>query len=262
MADRYQRGLDILRSLAGEDEPSTIRALADIAPDLALYTVEFPYGDVYSRPDLTIRQRQMATIGALTALGYALPQLKFHVNGALNIGCTRREIVEAIMHVTSYCGFPAVINALNAAKEVFASRADPEEPADEDGPADDRSRYDRGWEALSMIDGEAGEAVINSLKDIAPDLARYIIEFAFGDLYCRTGLDLQTREIVTIAACVALGSALPQLKVHVHGLLNVGGTREEVVETILQMAVYAGFPAAINGINAAKEVFAARDAEQ
>jgi 4-carboxymuconolactone decarboxylase len=120
-------------------------------------------------------------------------------------------------------------------------------------------RYERGLKKLKEIDPKAGEWVIESLKDIAPDLARYIIEFPFGDIYSRPGLDLKSREIATVAALTALGHAQPQLKVHIHGALNVGCSRREVVETIMQMAVYAGFPAAINGISTAREVFLERD---
>jgi 4-carboxymuconolactone decarboxylase len=122
-----------------------------------------------------------------------------------------------------------------------------------------QERYERGWEKLKQVDGEAGERVIESLKDIAPDLGRYIIEFPFGDIYSRPGLDLKSRQIATVAALTSLGNAQPQLKVHIHGALNVGCTREEVVEVIIQMAVYAGFPAALNGISIAKEVFKERD---
>jgi 4-carboxymuconolactone decarboxylase len=120
-------------------------------------------------------------------------------------------------------------------------------------------RYRRGWEKLKEVDGEAGEKVIAGLKDIAPDLGRYTIEFPFGDIYSRPGLDLRSREIAVVAALTALGNAAPQLKVHINGALNVGVTREEVVEIIIMMAVYAGFPAALNGIAAAKEIFAERD---
>jgi 4-carboxymuconolactone decarboxylase len=123
-------------------------------------------------------------------------------------------------------------------------------------------RYKRGWEKLKEIDGEAGERVIESLKDIAPDLGRYTIEFPFGDVYSRGVLSLKEREIATVAALTALGNAKPQLKVHIHGALNVGCTQEEIVEIMIQMAVYAGFPAALNGIAAAKEVFAERNGSQ
>jgi len=122
------------------------------------------------------------------------------------------------------------------------------------------SRFERGARALSEIDGEAGEQVVASLKDIAPDFARYLIEFPFGDIYSRPGLDLRTREIATIAALTAMGNAAPQLKVHLEAGLNVGISRDEIVEIIMQMAVYAGFPAALNGLFAAKEVFKCRDA--
>lgn len=120
-------------------------------------------------------------------------------------------------------------------------------------------RYARGWEKLQEIDGAAGERVIDFLNDIAPDLGRYIVEFPFGDVYSRPGLDLRSREIATVSALTALGNAAPQLKVHIHAALNVGCSRQEIVEIIIQMAVYAGFPAALNGIAAVKEVFAERD---
>jgi 4-carboxymuconolactone decarboxylase len=120
-------------------------------------------------------------------------------------------------------------------------------------------RFENGLAKLREIDGEAGQRVIEALKDIAPDLARYMIEFPFGDIYQRPGLDLRSREMATVAALTALGTAQPQLKVHIHGALNVGCTRTEIVEIIIQMAVYAGFPAALNGMFAAKEVFAERD---
>jgi 4-carboxymuconolactone decarboxylase len=117
-------------------------------------------------------------------------------------------------------------------------------------------RYQQGWNRLRQVDAAAGERVIASLQDISPDLGRYIIEFGFGEVYCRPGLSLSQRELATIAALTALGHAIPQLKVHIAAGLNVGLSQQEIHETILQMAVYAGFPAALNGMFAAKEVFA------
>jgi 4-carboxymuconolactone decarboxylase len=111
---------------------------------------------------------------------------------------------------------------------------------------------------LAEIDGEAGHNVVAALADIAPDFTTYLFEFPFGDIYSRPGLDLRSREMATIAALTAMGNATPQLKVHIEAGLNVGVTREEIVEIIMQMAVYAGFPAAVNGLFAAKEVFAHR----
>ncbi|RCS21792.1 carboxymuconolactone decarboxylase family protein [Phyllobacterium salinisoli] len=120
------------------------------------------------------------------------------------------------------------------------------------------SRLERGQRVLAEIDGEAGNNVVAALADIAPDFARYLYEFPFGDIYSRPGLDLRAREIATIGALTALGNASPQLKVHIEAGLNVGLSRGEIVEIIMQMAVYAGFPAALNGLFAAKEVFTRR----
>ncbi|MEN1832590.1 carboxymuconolactone decarboxylase family protein [Pseudomonas lijiangensis] len=127
-------------------------------------------------------------------------------------------------------------------------------------PHADESRLERGKRALAEIDGEAGHKVIAALADIAPDFATYLFEFPFGDIYSRPGLSVRDREIATVAALAAMGTATPQLKVHIEAALNVGLSQAEITEILMQMAVYAGFPAALNGLFAAKEVFANRPA--
>lgn len=119
-------------------------------------------------------------------------------------------------------------------------------------------RFQRGLKKLKEIDGEAGEKVIHSLRHLAPDLARYTIEYPFGDVYSRPGLDLKSREIATVAALTAMGNAVPQLKVHINAALNVGCSTTEIMEIMIQMSVYAGFPSALNGAFAAEEVFQQR----
>ena len=121
-----------------------------------------------------------------------------------------------------------------------------------------KNRYERGLEKLKEIDAEQGERVVASLADIAPDFARYVVEFPFGDIYTRPGLDLKTRELASVAALTAMGTAPNQLRIHIHGALNVGCSRSEILEVIMQMVVFAGFPAALNGLAAAREVFSMR----
>lgn len=96
------------------------------------------------------------------------------------------------------------------------------------------------------------------LVDMAPELGDWITDFAFGDVLSRPGLDIRTRELVTIGVLTAQGTAIPQLKVHIDGALNVGCQPTEIIEVILQMSVYAGFPASLNGLSAAREVFEKR----
>lgn len=119
-------------------------------------------------------------------------------------------------------------------------------------------RHRRGEQMLAAVDGEAGLAVVRQLAEQFPDFATYLVEFPFGDIYSRPGLALREREIAVVAALCAMGTAGPQLRVHLHAALHVGCTPTQLVEIVMQMAVYAGFPAAINGLAAVREVFAAR----
>jgi 4-carboxymuconolactone decarboxylase len=116
-------------------------------------------------------------------------------------------------------------------------------------------RYLRGTKQLSRVDGEAGLQVVESLAKSFPDFATYVVEFPFGDIYSRAGLGLRERELAVVAALCALGNAAPQLRVHVHAALHVGCTPGELVEVVMQMSVYAGFPAALNGLSTLREVF-------
>jgi 4-carboxymuconolactone decarboxylase len=109
------------------------------------------------------------------------------------------------------------------------------------------------------VDGAAGEQVIASLEGISPDLGRYILEFAFGDVYCREGLSLQEREMITIVSLLTAGGCEPQLEVHINGSLNVGILPEKVIETFIQCLPYTGFPKVLNAVNVAKKVFAKRN---
>ncbi len=119
---RYKRGAAVLNTVDGAGGQRVIDALADIAPALAHHVVAYGFGDVYSRPGLTPAQRQLVTLGMLTALGGCEPQLEVHVNAALNVGLSSVEIVEALTHAAVYCGFPKALNAIFVAKRVFGER--------------------------------------------------------------------------------------------------------------------------------------------
>jgi 4-carboxymuconolactone decarboxylase len=120
-------------------------------------------------------------------------------------------------------------------------------------------RRSRGRRTLTAITGEAGARVVEGLRDVAPDLADWIVDFSYGDVLSRPGLDYRTRQLATIAALTSLGNAPAQLKVHIEGALKVGTRPQEIMEVILQMAVFAGFPAAINALGVAREVFTRPD---
>jgi 4-carboxymuconolactone decarboxylase len=118
---------------------------------------------------------------------------------------------------------------------------------------------EKGSEEFKTVLGGIGEKVLAAVGPTSPDLARLLVEYPFGEIYSRPGLDFKTRELVAIAALAALGTARPQLKMHVHGALRVGCSRAEIIEVLLMMTVFAGFPAALNACDAAREVFEEHD---
>jgi 4-carboxymuconolactone decarboxylase len=120
---------------------------------------------------------------------------------------------------------------------------------------DDQTRKERGEATLRQIHGELGVGYVEQLRAFAPDFADMLVAFPFGDIYARPGLDLRARQIATIAALTVLGTAPHELRIHIRGALNVGCTRQEVLEVIMQMAVYGGFPAALNGLKTARDTF-------
>ena len=120
------------------------------------------------------------------------------------------------------------------------------------------TRFELGSEKLKEIDGIGGENVIQSLQDIAPDVGKYIIEFAFGDVYTRSELSMQEREMITITSLLTTGDCEPQLEVHINGSLNVGLSPKKIIETFIQCIPYTGFPKVLNAIYTAKKIFAER----
>ena len=123
----------------------------------------------------------------------------------------------------------------------------------------ENTRFTQGMEQLKAIDGKGGENVIKSLEDIAPDLGKFIVEFAFGDIYTREGLTTEEREMITLSSLLTAGGCEPQLEVHINGALNVGISPEKVIETFLQCIPYTGFPKVLNAVFAAKKVFAEKE---
>ena len=117
-----------------------------------------------------------------------------------------------------------------------------------------KTRFETGLENLRRIDGKGGEAVLESLKEIAPDLRTYIVEFAFGDIYARGGLSLQEREMITLASLLTSGGCEPQLEVHIQAALHVGLSPEKIIETFLQCIPYTGFPRVLNAVSTAKKL--------
>jgi 4-carboxymuconolactone decarboxylase len=117
-------------------------------------------------------------------------------------------------------------------------------------------RFERGLDTLRAIDPQQPVRLLSEVSAIAPDFAAYLVEYAFGDIGSRPGLDLKQRELVAVVALAALGTAAPQLKARLHGALKLGWSEAELVEALMQLSVHAGFPSAINALAALKDTLA------
>lgn len=253
--DRFSRGLEILRRIGGETFDGPLDALAEVSADLARFTVEYPYGDVLSRPGLDLPLRQLCTVSMLLADGSAQPQLKFHIAGFLNAGGAPEAIVELLFVSTALLGFPATVNAVGIVRSVFAERGlafQPIKPVTGDGA----ERGGAGRKILEQLVAGDAQDYFDSFAAAAPDLAQLSIDFAFGEALARDGLEHKAKLLAIVAMLAASSNRSDALRLHLAGALANGVTREEVIELLIQLSVYRGFPAALNAVTVARSVFA------
>jgi len=261
-SDRYKQGWEKLKEIDGEAGEKVVNGLKDISPDLGKFIIEFAFGDIYTRDGLDLKSKEIAVVAALTAVGTAQPQLKVHINGALNTGSTINEVKEVILQMAVYSGFPSSINGMNALMEVLKERQEHGIKDEIGKTASYTTQTDRlklGEKELSKLDSLQVDRLKNAYNDFSPELVKMTLEFGYADIFSRDNLDPKHRQIATIAALTALGNAQPQLKFHINAGLNIGLTVENIKEIILLMSVYAGFPSAINGTNILKEVVYERE---
>ncbi len=263
-SERYIRGWSKLQEIDGEAGEHVVNSLENISLDLARFIIEYSFGDIYSLNALDNKSKEIAAVSSLIAQG-AIPQLKVHLNGALNTGCSITEVKEIILQMSVYTGFPKSINAMNAFKEVLSGRKNRGindwEGTVSNEEADRQNRYSKGAEALSLLDSLQVQRMEETYCDFSPELVQFTLEYAFADIHSRKGLDKKYRQIATVAALSTLGNASSQLKFHINAALNIGVREDEAKEIMLLMTVYAGFPAAINGINILREVLEERIAK-
>jgi 4-carboxymuconolactone decarboxylase len=251
---RFARGMEVLRKVGGEGFDIPIKRLAEVSPDLARFTVEYPYGDVISRPGLELRLRQITTVSSLIAEGSVQPQLKYHMTGFLNVGGQPRELVEILFVAAAVLGFPAAIDAIGVVRNVFKDKKISFEalaPIGDDGTA----RYQRGLAALTALTNGDAERATKSLQAVSPELARWTVEFAYGDLLSREGLDARAKQIAIISMLATVGNREESLRFNIEAALNRGVKREEIVEALIQLSIYAGFPASLNAFTLANGIF-------
>lgn len=250
-SDRCTRGIETLKQVGSQDYDRLTQSLETFYPDLAQMVVEHVFGDVMSRPGLDLKQRQIVNVATLTAIGSVRPALKFHIHGMLNVGCTPQEVVETILHAVVYAGFPAAQDGMMIAREVFKERKLNFKPISARPEGD---RYQLGIQNLQETEGDRAKTIATRFANLAPDLSRWIVEFARGEIWNRRGLSLKSREFATLAMVVVGSNQNNSVQAHVEGALRAGATEIEIKELMLQMTVYAGYPKTATAVSAAQEM--------
>ena len=252
--DKVMNRVDFAQNRYDELFKKEISSLKETDPDLYEIVKNFIYGDVAQLGDLTLKQRELITLVVLT-VNQQSEILEKHVNAALNIGLTPVEIKEAIYQTAPYAGIPKAVIAAEAANKVFKER-NIKLPVESQSTTDESSRYDKGLGTQVKLFGER----ITNMRAASPKgqehICDYLAGYCFGDFYTRNGLDLKTRELLTLCMLAALGDTESQIKGHIQGNLNIGNDKDTMLAAITQCLPYIGFPRTLNTIKYLNEATA------
>lgn len=246
--NRIEKSKEKYKQLFGNGVPAAYAT----DPDFQDILSRFIFGEVFYQGNLDDKQRELITLAILTA-SQTLPQLRGHVGAALNVGLSPVEIKEAVYQCAPYIGFPKTLNALNEVNEVFKSK-NIALPIESQKTVDEDNRFEKGLAAQIEIFGD----IIAKMRESAPTnqkhIQEYLSTFCFGDFYTRGGLDLKTRELLTLCIVSSLGGAEGQVKAHVQGNLNVGNEKEILITAITHCLPYMGFPRTLNALACVNEI--------
>lgn len=226
--------------------------LAETDPDLQEMLNRFIFGEVFYHGKLTDKSRELITLVVLTT-NQTLEQLKAHVGAALNVGLEPDEIKEAIYQCAPYLGFPKTLNAIQQVNEVFKA-ANITLPVESHKQVTEDTRFDKGLKVQKSIFGDIIDQMHKNAPENQKHIQNYLSAFCFGDIYTRSGLDLKTRELLTLCILSALGGCESQVKSHVYGNLNVGNDKNTLLEAVTHCLPYMGFPRTLNALSCINEV--------
>jgi 4-carboxymuconolactone decarboxylase len=246
--DRVEKSKEKYKQLFGNGVPAAYTT----DPEFQDILSRFIFGEVFYQGNLDDRRRELITLVVL-ATNQTLPQLKAHVSAALNVGLPPVEIKEAVYQCAPYIGFPKTLNAINEVNEVFKSK-NITLPIESQKQVGEENRFDKGLATQVEIFGD----VITKMQEDAPSnqkhIQEYLSAFCFGDFYTRGGLDLKTRELLTLCIISTLGGCENQVKSHVLGNKKVGNDKETLITALTHCLPYMGFPRTLNALNCVNEV--------
>lgn len=229
-------------------------ALTDNGNDTEMMDIlqKYIFGEVFTIGEIDSKTREMVTVTVLT-VEQTLPQLKAHINAALNVGVTPIELREVIYQCAPFIGFPKTLNALGVLNEVFKERGI-KTPLESQVNVTEENRFEKGLAIQAPIYGDEIKQSMAGLPDnMGDDVAKLLTEVCFGDFYTRKGLDVKTRELIVLSILVTTGNT-DTLKSHIKGNLKVGNSKKDITAVIIQCMPYTGFPNALKALKVLKEV--------
>ena len=249
MTEREQlrrKGEEVRRKLGLPDDIG-----AELLPGMPHLVDEVIFGRIWGRPGLELENRMLATLSALTSKQY-LPQVGFYVRGALNLGMEPRLIQEVMLHCAMYSGMPSALNSLTVVNDILSERGLPQPDEElQEHDLDDLMKI--GDETMRDLHRERADGGYAAPDSAAATLYTNAIQYLYGEIWNRPGITRRQRMICSVAAFTATQMAGQQRKFF-QSAPNVGVSREEVIEVIIQTGPYSGFPPALNALTIAEEV--------
>ena len=255
---RLDTGAQFLQAIGGPDYDGPLKQVAKVSPDMADLLLMFPYGDIMARPGLTLLERQVCTIATLLAHRSAQSQLRFHMQGLLNVGGTIEELVELLVIASGLLGFPPAIAGVPIIRDLIAKSGHDFVPVTRT-PADTGDRFQRGATAIRTLLHVEPEAYAAGFADVSPALAQWTVEFEFGDVLDRPGLGRRSKHLAMLMMLAMRGNCDERLLLHLAGAIADGMPKPMIVEALIQLSVYGGFPTALNAFTVAGKAFESQD---
>ncbi|WP_369765352.1 carboxymuconolactone decarboxylase family protein [Flavobacterium sp. WC2429] len=232
--------------------PNHISKVKETDPDLIEIFDNFAFDEVINHDTIDVKTRVLM-IMASTIGSHALTEYRLHLNAALNVGISPIEIKEVLYQSVPYVGISKVIDFINATNEIFIER-NISLPLESQSTTTPENRLEKGLAKQKEIFGDQIDKMYkNSPKDLL-HIQHYLSANCFGDYITRDGMDIKTREMITLSFLIALGGSENQIKGHITGNVNVGNDRNILINLMTQLLPYVGYPRTLNAINCLNEI--------
>jgi len=232
--------------------PNHVSTLKVTDPELIELFDNFAFDEVVSYGNLDIRTRLMMILGSMIA-SQTLNEYKVMLGGALNVGVTPIEVKEIVYQAVPYVGIAKVFDFIHATNEILQSRGI-ELPLEGQSTTTPETRFEKGLAVQKEIFGDLIDKMYKDAPEDQIHIQRFLSANCFGDYYTRTGLDVKTRELLTLSMLIALGGTEAQMKGHIQGNVNVGNDKKTLLSLMTQLLPYVGYPRALNAIRCLNEV--------